>query len=164
MTGVVTRSLDGTGRHRCRHWDEQHVPFVLPERWGRDQIRASSPVAHPHAAPTRFPHRGLSPIAASRFSPGCSPPPGPRKGFCVSGVLDPSWLGCYHTRCLFFFIKRCKLCASKCWKLRIFHLFVETQTGWHNFNQTMKCSLACLERERGREGKNNTACSSFREA
>lgn len=25
---------------------------------------------------------------------------------------------------------------------------MERQTGWHNFNQTMKCSLACLERKR----------------
>lgn len=70
------------------------------------------------------------------------------KWFWIADVFHPSCLGCYHTQCLFFFMKRCKLCDSKCWKLRIFHLFVERQTGWHNFNQTMKCSLACLERKR----------------
>lgn len=89
-----------------------------------------------------------SPSVSSRSSPAVCLSSGRHKCFWIADVFYPSWLGCYHTQCLFFFIKRCKLCDSKCWKLRIFHLFVERQTGWHNFNQTTKRSLACPERKR----------------
>lgn len=102
---------------------------------------------------------GLCPLTA-RPVPTCLE----SAAWAVSVLLDgsmfsPSGLRCYHTQCLFFFIKTCKLCASKCWKLRIFHLFVERQTGWHTFSQTMKCSLAAWREE----GKNGTLCPSSQE-
>lgn len=141
------RSLGGTG---CHHWLsplEYTTCGLCPlGKVGMSPDKGVLPTptstCSSHMFPTCFP----SP--PSPASPAWGLLPGLCTWFWITGMFCPSWLRCYHTPCLFFFIKRCKLCASKCWKLRIFHLFGETQTGWHNFNQTMKCSLACLERKR----------------
>lgn len=108
------------------------------------------------------------PQTASQHIPPPRPPGSPRHVLGPAGPHLPGVCGpgcarasgrqhCFlhqdsvvnHTCYLFFFRKRCKLCASKCWKLRIFHLFAERQTGWHTFNQTMKRSLAAW----GQEGR-----------
>lgn len=144
----------------CHHWNKQRVPFVLQERWGRDQIRVSSPEARPHTAPSRLPRCGLFPITIEPGLPCHQSAAWAAQAILDRGMFYPSWLSCYHTQCLFFFIEKCKLCACKCWKLRIFHLFVERQTGWHNFNQTLRCSLACPWGVRGGAVNNNTECFS----